>query len=306
MENLGRLDEKDNVVHTGDIMAQNDNDETVNDLATKIKSLYDEYQNRDINDILMEAYNVIENKAYESPLERHKDKQLREARDENYQNIDYGEGIICKRLIDGKLYDVNLLDIDEESKEEDVELANSVFKNRYADSADAKDVNSSKKLDKVIKRAISNVKEMMSIKIFKLISLLWIVGIAVMSSFQLISSDSYFTSTNNLIDLLLEANAQMAYFSRINSNLLDIEYLKNSYYKENEFVNLTQIYSQLNSTTNEVLANTKKLIDKSYLKIINRQNDQFKFYDYSSVKTGDTSSYFTLGFDHHTDMVGKY
>lgn len=303
MENIGRLDEKDNIVMTGDIHTMNENDETVNDLATRIKSLYDEYQNRDINDILQEAYNVIDNRTYESPLEKHKNKQLREERDEFSQQIDYGEGVISKRLIDGKLYDVNLLDIDDDDKEEEFNLANSVFRNRYADDANAKDVNSSKKLDKVIKRAISNVKEMLSIKVFKLISFLWIVSIALMSSFQLISSDSYFSNTNNLIDLLLEANAQLAYFSRINSDLLDIEYLSKSYFQENDFINLAQIYSQLNSTTNEVLSNTKQLISKSYLTIINREDEQFKFYDYSSVQAGDTSNYFSLGLDHHTDMV---
>lgn len=195
------------------------------------------------------------------------------------------------------------LDIDDDGKEEEVDLANSVFRHRLAENDDANNENSSKKLDKVIKRAISNVKEMMSIKLFKLLSLLWIVSIALMSAFQLVSSTNYFTNTSTLIDLMLNANAQIAYFARINSYLLDAQYLAGGYYTPNEFVNLTSIITELNSTTNDVIANSKLLADSSYLDIIGRQNEQYRFYDFMSIKSNNFSSFFMLGFDHHIDMV---
>ncbi len=60
---------------------------------------------------------------------------------------------------------------------------------------------------------------------------------------------------------------------------------------------------ELNTTTSEIIMNTKTLISKSYLDKIKRQNDQFKFYDYYSISTGNMDSYFTLAFDHHIDMI---
>ncbi len=275
------------------------------EMALRIKNMYDEFQKRDMNDILNEVYNVADKKLYDDPKLR-ADYDSRTHSNSNNQ-VDYAEGIQCKRLIDGKFYDVNLLDIDEDKKEDSFDIETSVFKDRYREMAVRKNESTSKKLDKVIKRAISNVKEMTSIKVFKFLSFFWIVSLATMSSFQLIFMTQFFTTTDNLVDIMLEANKQLALFARINSEMLDLSFIREGYFNPANVVNNTVtcsgVISNLNLTADNVIKNTKKLMDKTYLEKIGFQNQQFRFYDSLSVISGNKDNYFEVTFDHHIQML---
>ena len=284
----------------------NDVEETANDMALKIKNMYDEFQKRDLQDILNDAYNIVDKKGYEDPRNMAKNFELGTNGESNNQ-IDYGEGIACKRLIDGKFYDVNLLEIDDDKVDESFDIETSVFRDRYREMAVRKNDSASKKLDKVIKRAISNVKEMTSIKIFKILIFIWIVSMAIMSTFQLIFSNQFFSNTENLIDIMLEANKQLGYFSKINSEILDISFLKEGYFHSGNIVNNTVscdlVISSLNNSVGLVLQNSKTLVQKEYLSKIGAQNDQFKYYDSLAISQGRTDSYFEITYDHHIQML---
>lgn len=191
----------------------------------KFRSIFDEIQNRDINDLLEEAYNGTNRRNTEVKSEGDKAK---DDGTDGQAEIAYDEGIMCKRLIDGKFYDVTYFDLDDDNKMPDLVIEQSVFRDlyeRYLHAGSKKNDNSNKRLDKVVKRAISNVKEMTSIKVFKLTSLVWIASIAVMSAFQLIYSNAFFSNVSNLIDIMLESNKQFLYFTKVNTNLLDLEFL---------------------------------------------------------------------------------
>jgi hypothetical protein len=281
----------------------NAEEETANDMASKFKNFYEEYQNRDIHDILNEAYNIGDKKTAEDRLALKREEELRGGPYEPNTKINYAEGVLSKRLIDGKLYDIELLEIDDDEKPEEFDINKSVFAELYKREAKKGDEASKKRLDKVIKRTISNVKEMTSIKVFRLFSFFWIVSIAVMSAFQLIYSNDFFNNTDNLIDIMLEANKQLSYFARVQTDLLDLEYLMTGYFQDDKFANYTGLIFDLNVTTSNILANSKTLMDKSYLEKIGRANDEFKFFDYMSIKESNQASYFSLSMPHHIDMI---
>ncbi len=234
MENLGRVDEKEKLIQSGELQTSSciPNKDENNDEATNVdiqyhKSAQERFKGMSVRDALNVIYNMpesggglLEDDQFNNILDHSSGQGNQEAK-----QIDYAEGVYCKRLIDGKFYDVNLLDIDEEKKEDVFDPKNSVFKKQYEEMVDKQTEASSKRLDKLVRRAISNVREMISIRMFKIVSFLWILSIAVMSSFQLIYSNDFFNNTDNLIDIMLEANKQLAYFARVNSGILDIEYL---------------------------------------------------------------------------------
>ena len=301
----GNIVRLENLSYNDEIISQgagkDDDTATKNEMDDRIKQMREEYEDRDIMDILNEAYNMNERLDTEERAQLHRNNKKKKTTVLGSGTEDYGEDVITKRLIDGKLYDVELLDIDEDKREPELDIDTSVFRQRYKESHLA--VEKSRNIEKLIKRAISNVREMVSIRFFKVISLLWIIAIAVMSSMQLVDSNNFFAITNTLLDMTLNANKQLALFSRINSALLDFEYLNSSLYIENNLVNYSDVFDRLNFTASLLVNNSKSLIDSQYLSVIGHQNDQFLFYDYNSIYTGSMNSSFTVSFINDIDLL---
>lgn len=67
--------------------------------------------------------------------------------------------------------------------------------------------------------------------------------------------------------------------------------------------NYSSILQQLNSTTDDIISNSALLTSNSYLDIVGRRADAFKFYDYASIESRRFDSYFTITFEHHVDLM---
>lgn len=188
--------------------------------------LEESYENKDIFDFLNEAFKRKENGAISNSTYQ---EDLKTKNNNLGDSINYGEGIYSKRLMEGMLYDIDLLEIGDEmvqSDEESFNLEKSVFREKIRYMDQKYDESSSKKRHKAIKDTINNIRELGKIKIFKILSLIWILVIVGLSSLQLRFSQNFFDNTEELVDMLLGANRQLRYFTRIMSNVYDLEFLQ--------------------------------------------------------------------------------
>jgi hypothetical protein len=85
-------------------------DKPANTANQKKDSLLEEYENKDIFDLLKEAYDNDESVSLNSSKMNSSKMSRRSGKDfQSNGNIDFAEGIETKRLMDGKLYDLDLL-----------------------------------------------------------------------------------------------------------------------------------------------------------------------------------------------------
>jgi hypothetical protein len=78
----------------------------------KKDSLLEEYENKDIFDLLKEAYDNDDSQSLNSSKHNSSKMSRRSGKDFHTRGeIDFAEGIETKRLMDGKLYDLDLLEM---------------------------------------------------------------------------------------------------------------------------------------------------------------------------------------------------
>jgi hypothetical protein len=84
---------------------------------------------------------------------------------------------------------------------------------------------SSRKKHNLIKKSINKVRQMTSIKLFRLLGVLWIIAVSLIVSFQFTVSNSYYSSIDKNLNVFIEGNNLFQNYAEINSGLLDLSFL---------------------------------------------------------------------------------
>jgi hypothetical protein len=78
--------------------------------------------------------------------------------------------------------------------------------------------------------------------------------------------------------------------------------LSRKIYTPETYVGYSEVFSDIGKVIDSLITNTFTLEQKNYLQTIEKQDDRFKFFDYTAIKNGDTTSetsgFTDLSFSH--------
>jgi hypothetical protein len=181
-----------------------------------------------------------------------------------------------------------------------------VFRNKYKDMGLDNDEASSRKKHNLIKKSINKVRQMTSIKLFRLLGALWILAASAIVSVQFTVSNSYYASIDKNLNVFIEGNNLFQNYVEINSGLLDLSFLAeypsvsfSGIYTDNDLISQTTVLAALNDSVTKSLQNIN-IINSLQIAEGVENSEYFELFDSSN---GQESEILKLNLENHSQSV---